>query len=172
VSGSSLPGKTSGSFGSTASGSSGSFIQVWQWIFFISLLIVAGSAALAFVMHKGKKKKRGAVYTEGDCTDDENSDAYQSSPMMREHTPMMIREQSGPQFVSGITGPPLMAPPPVMAPPMMAAAAPPVSARYAQPVMSPSSAMPIMRELRPAYEPQPAYSARGGMNAPVELMIR
>jgi len=58
VSDSSLPGHSSGdSFGSNASGSSGSNMQIWQWVLLLGLLLCCKAAICGAIMSMSGKKK-------------------------------------------------------------------------------------------------------------------
>merc|ERR1711972_794859 len=89
VSGSSLPGHASGdSSGSTASGSFGSYLQIWQWLVLLALLLFC-IGAICFAVAADLKRRKP-----------------KRSKRRRRH----VAEESGPLFeqVEQVAAPPVM----------------------------------------------------------------
>jgi hypothetical protein len=144
VSSSSLPGHSSGeSSGSNASGSSGSYLQIWQWVFLLFLCmccLAGGGGAAAGVFTKKKPKK---------ATKKKNSAPMPVPPPVDAALPIV--EEQVPLVPTTVEQIPLAAPVSTTSQyyyTSAPAAVPAVSTSYAMP---PSYAMPVAAPVATSY---------------------
>lgn len=99
VSGSSLEGGSSGILGSTASGSSGSYIQLWQW-FIVGLIALCCCAAigafLGSIGQRTKSKRRRKDVAPAPVPAESSSDGEEGAPLVDQNDSALTVDQYDP----------------------------------------------------------------------------